>query len=89
MNLALRALKQNQIETLIRNLYGDWRIVIDIAIIRLMKARATFNDASLIQEIIQQLSSHFEPKIPLTKVSSIVTLCQALSRDISFLRNVF
>lgn len=54
-----------------------------------MKARATFNDASLIQEIIQQLSSHFEPKIPLTKVSSIVTLCQALSRDISFLRNVF
>jgi hypothetical protein len=46
---------------------------IQSAIIRIRKARQTLKNALLMQEVIQQLSSRFQPKIPLIKVNFIKT----------------
>ncbi|CAF2018310.1 unnamed protein product [Rotaria magnacalcarata] len=67
LNLPSKALKQSQIESLTHNLDRDREMVIQTAIIRIMKVRITLNHASLMQEVIQQLSSRFQPKIPLIK----------------------
>ncbi|CAF3678878.1 unnamed protein product [Rotaria socialis] len=67
LNLPLKALKQSQLESLTHNLDRDREMAIQAAIIRIMKTRTKLNHASLMQEVIQQLSSCFQPEIPLIK----------------------
>ncbi|CAF3002003.1 unnamed protein product [Rotaria socialis] len=67
LNLPLKALKQSQLESLTHNLDRDREMAIQAAIIRIMKTRTKLNHASLMQEVIQQLSSLFQPEIPLIK----------------------
>ncbi|CAF5154008.1 unnamed protein product, partial [Rotaria magnacalcarata] len=71
LNVPLKSVEQKDIEGLHRTIDEDRKMVIQAAIVRTMKARQTLKHALLMQEVIQQLSSRFKPKIPVIKVSSI------------------
>ena len=61
-------MEQKDIEGLHRTIDEDRKMVIQAAIVRTMKARQTLKHALLMQEVIEQLSSRFKPKIPVIKV---------------------
>jgi cullin 1 len=64
----LKSVEQKDIEGLHRTIDEDRKMVIQAAIVRTMKARQTLKHALLMQEVIQQLSARFKPKIPVIKV---------------------
>jgi cullin 1 len=67
LNVPLKAVEQKDIEGVHRTIDEDRKMVIQAAIVRIMKARQTLKHALLMQEVIQQLSSRFRPKIPVIK----------------------
>lgn len=69
LNVPLKSVEQKDIEGVHRTIDEDRKMVIQAAIVRIMKARQTLKHALLMQEVIQQLSSRFRPKIPVIKVS--------------------
>ncbi|CAF1052602.1 unnamed protein product [Adineta ricciae] len=67
LNVPLKSVEQKDIEGVHRTIDEDRKMVIQAAIVRIMKARQTSKHALLMQEVIQQLSSRFRPKIPVIK----------------------
>ena len=61
-------MEQKDIEGVHRTIDEDRKMVIQAALVRIMKARQTLKHSLLMQEVIQQLSSRFRPKIPVIKV---------------------
>ena len=70
LNVPLKSVEQKDIEGVHRTIDEDRKMVIQAAIVRTMKARQTLKHALLMQEVIQQLSARFKPKIPVIKVTS-------------------
>jgi cullin 1 len=68
LNVPLKAVEQKEIEEVNQAIDEDRKMVIQAAIIRIMKARQTLKHELLMEEVIQQLSSRFQPKIPVIKV---------------------
>ncbi|CAF5112462.1 unnamed protein product, partial [Rotaria sp. Silwood1] len=64
LNLPLKLSKKKDIEDSHRTIDEDHRKDIQAAIVRTMEVRQTLKYKLLIQEVIQQLSSHFKPEIP-------------------------
>jgi cullin 1 len=69
LNVPLKSVEQKDIEGVHRTIDEDRKMVIQAAIVRTMKARQTLKHSLLMQEVIEQLSSRFKPKIPVIKVS--------------------
>jgi len=67
----LKSVERQDIEASLRTINDDRKNVIQAAIVRIMRVRKILKHESLMQEVIQQLSSHFEPKIAVIKVNSI------------------
>jgi len=86
LNVPLKSVEQKDIEGLHRTIDEDRKMVIQAAIVRTMKARQTLKHALLMQEVIQQLSSRFKPKIPVIKVE--LYLLVFIRFDILSYRNV-
>lgn len=68
MNVPLKTVEQKDIEGVHRTIDEDRKMVIQASIVRTMKARQTLKHSLLMQEVIQQLSARFKPKIPVIKV---------------------
>ena len=64
----MKTVEQKDIEGVHRTIDEDRKMVIQAAVVRIMKARQSLKHALLMQEVIQQLSSRFRPKIPVIKV---------------------
>ena len=68
LNVPLKAVEQKDIEGVHRTIDEDRKMVIQAAIVRIMKARQTLKHSLLMQEVIQQLSSRFKSEIAQIKV---------------------
>jgi cullin 1 len=71
LNVPLKSIEQKDNEGIQRTIDEDRKMLIQAAIVRIMKARQTLKHALLMQEVIQQLNSRFNPSIPLIKVNLI------------------
>ena len=78
LNVPLKSVELKDIEGLHRTIDEDRKMVIQAAIVRTMKARQTLKHPLLMQEVIQQLSSRFKPKIPVIKVNPILIIMKNL-----------
>lgn len=69
----MKSIKQNKdIENIQHTIDEDRKMVIQAAIVRLMKSHQSLKYSLLIQETIEQLNSRFKPKISLIKVNKSV-----------------
>ncbi|CAF0746367.1 unnamed protein product [Adineta steineri] len=66
LNVPLKSIEQKDI-SVDETINNDRRMVIQATIVRIMKARQILEYALLIQEVIQQLTPRFIPKIPVIK----------------------
>jgi len=66
--MPIKSVEQKDIEGVHRTIDEDRKMVIQAAIVRIMKARQKLKHALLMQEVIQQLNSRFRPKISVIKV---------------------
>ena len=69
LNVALKSIEQKDNENVHEAIDEDRKMVIQAAIVRIMKGRQTLKRSLLTQEVIQQLSSRFEPTIAVIKVN--------------------
>ncbi|EPQ51002.1 Cullin-domain-containing protein [Gloeophyllum trabeum ATCC 11539] len=64
LNLPIKAEVKAETSDVMKTVDEDRKYVIQATIVRIMKARKTMKNQQLIQEVIQQISQRFTPKIP-------------------------
>ena len=66
MNLAvpIRAEVRQEVEETNKTVEADRTMLMQAAIVRIMKTRKQMKHVMLVQEVVQQLQSRFKPKIP-------------------------
>jgi cullin 1 len=67
----LKSTEQKDVKSVDKTINEERQMVIQAAIVRIMKARQVLKHSLLMQEVIQQLSSRFKPKISIIKVNEI------------------
>ncbi len=77
LNVPLKSVEQKDIEDVHQTIDKDRIMIIQAAIVRIMKARQTLKHSLLMQEVIQELSSRFQPNISVIKVNEVLNILQS------------
>ncbi|CAF3204255.1 unnamed protein product [Rotaria sp. Silwood2] len=67
LNMPLKSTKQKDLKSLNKSINEDRKLVIQAAIIRIMKERKTLKHSLLMQEVLEHLSSRFKSENHLIK----------------------
>lgn len=77
LNVPMKSEQKTESNDVMRTVDEDRRMLLQATIVRIMKARKTLKHAQLIQEVVQQVQSRFQPKIPDIKkaIDQLLDVC--------------